>query len=56
MHLYKPSLSFSSRNVRLSKGFFEGRTSTGSEAFSLFTSPDDIKFILPSFFTLVETI
>ena len=40
----------------LSKDVFERRTSTGSKTFSLFTSLDDIKFVLLSFFTLIETI
>ena len=34
----------------------ERRTSTGSEAFSLFTCLDDIKFVPLFFFTLTETI
>ena len=40
----------------LSKGVFERRTSTGSEAFSLLICLDDRKFVLYSFFTLIETI
>ena len=40
----------------LSKGVFERRTSTGSKAFSLLICLDDIKFVLHSFFTLIETI
>ena len=33
-----------------------GWTLTGSEAFSLSTCLDDIKFVLLCFFTLIETI
>ena len=40
----------------LSKGVFERRTSTGSEAFSLLTCLDDIKFVFLSFFTVIEAI
>ena len=40
----------------LSKGVFERCTSTGSEDFSLLICLYAIKFVLPSFFTLVETI
>ena len=40
----------------LSKDVFERRTSTGSEDFSLLICLDDIKFVLLSFFTLIETI
>ena len=40
----------------LSKDVFEGRTSTGSEPFSLFISLDANKFVLLSFFSLVKTI
>ena len=40
----------------LSKGVFERRKSTGSEAFSLFTCLDDIKFVFLSFFTIIEVI
>ena len=40
----------------LSKGVFEGRTSTGSEASSFLISLNDRKFVLYSFFTLTETI
>ena len=39
-----------------SKSVFEGRTSTGSEPFSLFICRDATKFVLLSFFTLIETI
>ena len=35
---------------------FERRTSTGSEAFSLFICLDATKFVLPSFFSLTKTI
>ena len=38
------------------EGVFERRTSTGSEDVSLLICLDAIKFVLPSFFTLVETI
>ena len=66
-----PSSSFPSRPARflflsprphydtkesLSKGVFERRTSTGSEAFSLLTCLDDIKFVFLSFFTVIEAI
>ena len=40
----------------LSKDVFEGRTSTGSEPFSLFICLDANKFVLLSFFSLVKTI
>ena len=40
----------------LSKNVFEGRTSTGSEAFSLLIRPDATKCIFLSAFTIVETI
>ena len=40
----------------LSKGVFERRTSTGSKAFSFLICLDDIKFVLLSFFTLIEAI
>ena len=40
----------------LSKGVFKRRTSTGSEAFSLLTCLDDIKFVFLSFFTVIEAI
>ena len=40
----------------LSKGVFERRTSTGSEAFSLLTCLDDIKFVFLSFFTVIKAI
>ena len=40
----------------LSKGVFERRTSTGSEAFSLLTCLDDIKFLFLSFVTVIEAI
>ena len=40
----------------LSKGVFARRTSTGSKTFSLLICLDDIKFVLHSFFTLIETI
>ena len=40
----------------LSSDVFEGRTSTGSEAFSLLVSLYATIFVLPSVFTLKETI
>ena len=40
----------------LSKGVFERRTSTGSEAFSLLTCLDDTTFVFLSFFTVIEAI
>ena len=40
----------------LSKDVFEPRTSTGSEAFSLFISLDANKLVLLSFFSLLKTI
>ena len=40
----------------LSKGVFERRTSTGSEAFFLLTCLDDRKFVFLSFFTVIEVI
>ena len=40
----------------LSSDVFERRTSTGSEIFSLLTCLDDIKFVLLSFFTVIEAI
>ena len=40
----------------LSKDVFERRTSTESEAFSLFICPDANKFVLLSFFSLLKTI
>ena len=40
----------------LSKDVFERRTSTGSEAFSLFICLDANKFVLLSFFSLIKTI
>ena len=40
----------------LSKGVFERRTSTVSKAFSFLICLDDIKFVLHSFFNLIETI
>ena len=54
------SFSFSpasyDKKESLSKGVFERRTSTGSEAFSLLTCLDDIKFVFLSFFTVIEAI
>ena len=41
---------------RLSKHVFEGRTSTGSEPFSLFICLDANKFVLLSFFSLIKRI
>ena len=38
------------------KDFFEGRTSTGSEVFSLTICLDAKKFVLISFFSLIRTI
>ena len=40
----------------LSKDVFEGRTSTGSEPFSLFIGLDANKFVLLSFFSLMKRI
>ena len=40
----------------LSKDVFERRTSTGSEAFSLFICLDSNKFVLLSFFSLIKRI
>ena len=40
----------------LSKDVFEPRTSTGSEAFSLFICLDTNKLVLLSFFSLLKTI
>ena len=40
----------------LSKDVFEPRTSTGSEAFSLFICLDANKLVLLSFFSLLKTI
>ena len=40
----------------LSKDVFERRTSTGSEAFSLFIRLDTTKFVLLSFFSPIKTI
>ena len=40
----------------LSKDVFEGRTSTGSEPFSLFICLDANKFVLLSFFSLMRRI
>ena len=48
--------SYSAPLRSLSKGVFERRRSTGSEAFSLFTCLDGNKFVLLSFFSLVKTI
>ena len=43
-------------NSELSSHVFEGRTSTGSERFSLFKCLDTTKSVLLSVFTLTETI
>ena len=40
----------------LSKDVFERRTSTGSEAFSLFIRLDANKFVVIIFFSLIKTI
>ena len=50
------SSSSSSSIGSLSKDVFEGRTSTGSEPFSLFICLDANKFVLLSFFSLIKTI
>ena len=42
--------------TNLSKDVFERRTSTDSEAFSLFICLDANKFVLLSFFSLIKTI
>ena len=50
-------LSFVSLRIgSLSKDVFEGRTSTGSEPFSLFICLDANKFVLLSFFSLMKRI
>ena len=41
---------------KLSKDVFELRTSTGSEAFSLFIYLEANKFVLLTFFSLIKTI
>ena len=40
----------------LSKDVFEGHTSTGSEAFSLYICLEANTFVLLSFFSLIKTI
>ena len=50
-HAYRPNLLGT-----LSKDVFERRTSTGSEAFSLFICLDANKLVLLSFFSLLKTI
>ena len=55
--VYPSSSSSSSSSIgSLSKDVFEGRTSTGSEPFSLFICLDANKFVLLSFFSLIKTI
>ena len=44
------------RACESSADVFERRTSTGSEAFSLFICLGANKFVLPSFFSLIKTI
>ena len=48
--------TFPCRRRNLSKDDFEGRTSTGSEPFSLFICLDANKFVLLSFFSLMKRI
>ena len=50
------SLGTSAAIGNLSKGVFERRTLTGSQAFSLFVCLDANKFVLLSFFYLAKTI
>ena len=52
--LFFPKLRVQIRS--LSKDVFERRTSTGSEAFSLFICLGANKFVLLSFFSLIKTI
>ena len=54
--LVAESSLFSSYLGTLSKDVFEPRTSTGSEAFSLFICLDANKLVLLSFFSLLKTI
>ena len=57
--LVKPvqSTGFTVRTIgSLSKDIFERRTSTGSEAFFLFIRHEANKFVLLSFFSLINTI
>ena len=49
-------LSFDEVLGKLSKDVFELRTSTGSEAFSLFIYLEANKFVLLTFFSLIKTI
>ena len=51
-----PQLSPTTKIGSLSKDVFEGRTSTGSEPFSLFICLDANKFVLLSFFSLMKRI
>ena len=44
------------RHCRIVRSLFEGRTSTGSEVFSLTICLDAKKFVLISFFSLIKTI
>ena len=61
IYLWILSIMARSRNLQshkgsLSKDVFERRTSTGSEAFSLFIYLGANKFVLLSFFSLIKTI
>ena len=51
-----PAIKLSFTLGTLSKDVFEARTSTGSEAFSLFICLDANKLVLLSFFSLLKTI
>ena len=53
---YRSSLLSLRKIGNVSKGVFEGRTSTGSETFFLLICLHAIKFVSRSFFTPVETI
>ena len=58
-YCYKQGIIFNVFNVSigtLSKDVLEPRTSTGSEAFSLFICLDTNKLVLLSFFSLLKTI
>ena len=54
---FKAVFSFMNRDIEsVSKDVFEGRTSTGSEPFSLYICLDANKFVLLSFFSLMRRI
>ena len=57
VNIIAPTQRFSKYTIgSLSKDVFERRTSTGSEAFSLFICLDTTKFVLLSFFSPMKTI